>query len=425
MYMNAFSNALSQLKNSLDIKDEYDKRLFDILQKPQRVITVAIPVRMDDGSVKVFTGYRVQYNNFRGPYKGGIRYHSQVSESEVKALAFWMTIKNAISGVPFGGGKGGIKVDPKKLSQGELERLSRAFIREIAQNIGPDIDIPAPDVNTNSQIMAYFTDEFSKLKGSWQPAAFTGKSVDQGGSLLRTEATGLGGFFILEKIAKKYKLNPGKTTIAVQGFGNVGYFFAKFAHQAGYRIVAVADSKGTLIDTSGKGMDPDKILETKREKGLNSGCYCRGSVYDCSGKVYRSQSAEKVLYQNVDILVPAALENVITSKNASRIKARYIIELANGPTSYEAEEKLNKKGKTVVPDVVANAGGVIVSYFEWVQNKSGDTWKKEYVRGRMKEMMDEMIDDVIYTAEKDNISLRAAAYRIAFERIKSAFLFRI
>ena len=425
MYMNAFSNALSQLKNSLDIKDEYDKRLFDILQKPQRVITVAIPVRMDDGSVKVFTGYRVQYNNFRGPYKGGIRYHSQVSESEVKALAFWMTIKNAISGVPFGGGKGGIKVDPKKLSQGELERLSRAFIREIAQNIGPDIDIPAPDVNTNSQIMAYFTDEFSKLKGSWQPAAFTGKSVDQGGSLLRTEATGLGGFFILEKIAKKYKLNPGKTTIAVQGFGNVGYFFAKFAHQAGYRIVAVADSKGTLIDTSGKGMDPDKILETKREKGLNSGCYCRGSVYDCSGKVYRSQSAEKVLYQNVDILVPAALENVITSKNASRIKARYIIELANGPTSYEAEEKLNKKGKTVVPDVVANAGGVIVSYFEWVQNKSGDTWKKEYVRGRMKEMMDEMIDDVMYRAEKDNISLRAAAYRIAFERIKSAFLFRI
>lgn len=418
---NAFSNAMKQLELAATDMG-LDPEVLDRLRSPQRTIEVSVPLKMDDGTLKIIDGYRVQYNNARGPYKGGLRFHPKVNLNEVKALSFWMVIKNAVVGVPFGGGKGGMKVDPKKFSAAELERLSRGFIRAIAPVIGPDKDIPAPDVNTNDQIMAWMRDEYSQLEGFDVPGVVTGKPVALGGSLGRKEATGLGGYYVFRELAKKLKLNPKKTTIAIQGFGNVGYHFAKYAHEAGYQIVAVADSQGAIYSKNHTGMNPDDIMATKREKGLSAGVYCSGSV--CDSENYQSITADKLLELPVDIVVPAALENVIHAKNAGRIKASVILELANGPTAAEAEAKLLKKNKIIIPDVLANAGGVAVSYYEWVQNTTGLYWGEKEVFEKLDILMQEAFEAVARRVDNGEISWRIAAYQVALDRLGEAISYR-
>lgn len=414
---NVFKNAMEQLENSLEFLD-VDQGIVKLLKQPQRVLEFSLPVKMDDGSLKVFTGYRVQYNNARGPFKGGIRFHPGVNLNEVKALSFWMAIKTAVVGIPLGGGKGGVIVDPKKLSQGELERLSRAYMRVLADFVGPKKDIPAPDVNTNAQIMAWMLDEYENIKGKKEPAVITGKPLDLGGSKGRTAATGLGGFFAFQELAAKLKLKPDKTRVAIQGFGNVGFYIAKFLHEAGYKIVAVSDSKGGIYAKNGKAMDPEHLLGTKKSHGFAAGCYCRGSVCDCDN--FTAISNDKLLELPVDVLVPAALENVITSKNAGRIKADIILELANGAVSPEADKKLFKKGKIVVPDVLANAGGVTVSYFEAVQNIQNYYWEEEEVNEKLKKIMIKSFTEVWDLARELKVDMRTAAFMLAVRRLVQA-----
>lgn len=383
----------------------------EILKKPQRIIEAALPVLMDDGSLKVFDSYRVQYNDIRGPYKGGLRYHPKVDLDEVKALAFWMMIKCAVADIPYGGGKGGITVDVKALSQTELERLTRAYTRGFAEFIGPDKDILAPDVYTNPQIMAWIMDEYSHIKGVNVPGVVTGKPVEIGGSLGRDTATSLGGFFIFEAILGKMSLKRKDISIAVQGFGNVGLNFAKIAYDVGYKIMAVSDSRGGIYNS--KGLAIDKVIEYKEEKG---------SVMNFPQA--KNITNEKLLELPVTVLAPAALEGVITEKNAGRIKAKLILELANGPTSNQADEKLAKKKIMVAPDVLTNAGGVIVSYFEWVQNIRHWYWEKQRVEDNLNKQMARAFGKVWSTKEKYNVDLRTAAYIVAVERLITALKVR-
>lgn len=413
--MNPFENAQAQLHKAAAVM-KLAPDILELLSHPDRVIEVAVPVKMDDGSLKVFDGYRVQYNKARGPYKGGLRFHSQTDINEVKALAFWMSIKCAVVDIPFGGAKGGITVDPKKLSAGELERLTRSFTRAIAPFIGPQIDVPAPDVNTNPKIMDWLVDEYGRLQGKVVPAVVTGKSIEQGGSLGRTAATGQGGFYILREVAKKLKLKPSETTVAIQGFGNVGYHMAKLVQQAGYKLIAISDSHGAMFDKRGLGMDPDNIMKTKQERGLVGGCYCVGSVCDCEN--YTEISNEALLELKVDVLIPAALESVITEKNAGKVKAKVILELANGPTTPEADVILQKKGVMVVPDVLANAGGVTVSYFEWLQNIQNYNWTEQMVLEKLEPIMVKSFNTVYAAGEKYGVDLRMAAYTVALDRIQ-------
>ncbi len=415
--MNAFNNALAQLKKSAELV-QLNKDIWERLKSPDNILQVALPVRMDDGGLKVFEGYRVQYNNSRGPYKGGLRFHPQTDLHEVKALSFWMAIKCAVAGIPYGGAKGGITVDPKKLSAGELERLTRVFTQKLAGFIGPEKDIPAPDVNTNPQIMAWMVDEYAKIKGYNVPGVVTGKPLEVGGSLGRNEATGLGGFFVLERLAKKLKLNPKKTTVAIQGFGNVGYNLAIFLHKAGYKIIAVSDSQGGILNKNGHDMEPVEVMKAKQKAGKIDGCYCKGTVCDCLN--FSQVSNEKLLELPVDVLVPAALEGAINEKNAGRVKAKIVLEMANGGVTPEAEEKLNKKGVVVVPDVLANAGGVVVSYFEWVQNLQNYYWGLEEVNQRLEKIMDEALEAVWQRKEKYQTNLRMGAFALALERIEGA-----
>lgn len=415
--MSPFDNAIKQLQKAARVMN-LAPDILEILSHPERVIEVAVPIKMDDGSLKIFEGYRVQYNSARGPYKGGIRYHSQTDINEVKALAFWMAIKCAVVDIPFGGGKGGITIDPKKLSEGELERLTRSFTRAIAQFIGPKVDVPAPDVNTNPKIMDWIVDEYSKFIGKSVPAVVTGKSLENGGSLGRTAATGQGGFYTLREVAKKLKLKPSETTVAIQGFGNVGYHIAKLVFDAGYKLIAIGDSHGAMFDKRGLGMDPDNIMKTKKERGLIGDCYCVGSVCDCEN--YTEISNEELLELKVDVLIPAALESVITEKNAGQIKAKVILELANGPTTSEADDILFKKGVTVVPDVLANAGGVTVSYFEWLQNLQNYSWTEQMVLEKLEPIMVNSFAAVWQAKEKYKTDLRTAAYTVALERIACA-----
>lgn len=411
---NLFKNALTQLENTkgyLNIPAD----VLEQLKQPQRILEAAIPIRMDNGQIKVFTGYRVQYNNARGPFKGGIRFHPQTNLSEVKALSFWMAIKTAVVNIPLGGGKGGITVDPKKLSLNELEKLSRGYVRAFKDFIGPNLDIPAPDVNTNPQIMAWMADEYSQLKGSGNLGVVTGKPLNFGGSLGRTEATGLGGFYIFSDLAKKLRLNPNKTTIAVQGFGNVGYYIAKYLNQAGWRVVAVSDSQGGVFDQKLKGMDPDHLLKQKKQKGFKDGCYCIGSVCDC--KNYPSISNQKILELPVDVIVPAALENAINEKNAGKIKAKIILEMANGGVSPEAEKKLLNKKKIIVPDVLANAGGVTVSYFEWLQNQQNQYWTEKEVNQKLELIMQATFSEIWQIQQDKKVDLRTASFILAIQRI--------
>lgn len=402
---------------------QLDPLLLAHLTEPERIIEVSLPFKKDNGDVHTVKGYRVQHNSHQGPYKGGLRYHPEVSMDEVKALAFWMTIKNAIIDVPFGGGKGGITIDPKMLSESELERLTRIFTRRLAHTIGPDKDIPAPDVNTNAKIMSWIKDEYSQVVGKDSPAVVTGKPVDKGGSLGRTEATGLGGFYALMEIIKRKKLDPKKLTIAVQGFGNVGYYLAHFLQQHGMKVVAISDSKGGIYIPDGVA-NVEQIERCKKEKGYLAGCYCVGSVCDIRYKDKvngQDITPEEILTLPVDIIVPAALENVITRDNAYQVKANIILEMANGPTTIEADEILQAHNKTVIPDIVANSGGVAVSYFEWYQNIHNRSWTKEKVFEKLKDKMTKAVETVYETAQKNNVSLRDAAYLVALKRIEETW----
>ncbi len=425
-HTNPFENAIAQLSKAASfLSDAKTKELVEVLRIPQRILNVSIPVRMDDGTLKLFQGYRVQHNNARGPYKGGIRFHPDVSMDEVKALALWMAMKCAVADLPLGGGKGGVIVDPKTLSAGELERLSRGYAHAIADCIGPDKDVPAPDVNTTGQIMGWMVDEFIKVKSSEFEvrsdgreklrATFTGKLIKDGGSEGREEATGLGGLYVLQAILEMVGLT-GKLTAAVQGFGNVGYNVAKFLTEAGITVVAVSDSKGGIYVKD--GLDPVKTLECKKQSGKLAGCYCDGSVCDVSKGT--TISNEELLELPVDILVPSALESVITNENAANIKAKLVLEMANGPTTPEADEILFKKGVVVIPDILANSGGVTVSCFEWMQNLKNEKWTKADVNAKLKTQMGLSAKDVWEAGKKYSTDLRVAAFIVALERIVKA-----
>ncbi len=383
-----FSDALAQLKSAT-------KNFPKNLSQPERVITVTFPVKMDNGKVEIFEGYRVQYNNALGPYKGGTRYSPHVTLAEVKALAFWMTFKNAIAGNPFGGGKGAVRFDPKAVSKRELEAITRAYTRALGPTIGPKFDIPGPDLGTNEEIMDWIADEYG------DPAVSTGKSVKNNGSVGRTESTGWGGYYVFEA-AKKFLDLPAKPTFAVQGIGNVGYYFAQKLAQNGYKIVAISDSLGGVYDKN--GIDVEKLHQIKKE----------------TGKLPANISNGQLLELPVDVLVPAALEDQITAKNAANIKARVVFEMANGPTTPEADAILAKKKITVVPDILANGAGVTVSYFEWYQNLHKEKWSLEKVDEKLKSQMQDATKAVFSTAKKYSVSLRSAAFLLALERIAKA-----
>ena len=378
--------------------------ILEILKWPQRVIELNIPVKMDDGTIKLFKAFRSQHNNFLGPYKGGIRFHPQVCLEEVMALSAWMSLKCAVAGLPYGGGKGGIIVDPKKLSENELERLSRAYAAALTPFIGPYTDVPAPDVGTDAKIMGWMTDAYAaevkskklKVKSNEILATFTGKPVEMGGSLGRTEATGRGGVFVLVELARKLKIKNEKLKIIIQGLGNVGFYFAKLAQEAGFKIVAVSDSSGGIIGDLGS---LGNLSRFKRETGRVVGYPGTKTITN-----------EELLIGDCDILVPAALENVITAENAPKIKAKIIVEMANGPTTPEADEILAKRKILVVPDILANAGGVTVSYFEWLQNLKNQKWSEEKVNQELKKKMRQAFDNVWKTKEKFKVDLRTAAY---------------
>ena len=398
----------SQLKLEPEILQE--------LEEPHRIIKFQIPVLMDNGKKEIFFGFRSQHNNALGPYKGGIRYHPEVSEDEIKALSMLMTWKCSLVGLPFGGAKGGVIVNPKKLSQEELEKLSRGYVKEVFPLIGPEKDVPAPDVNTNPQIMAWMVDEYSKLKGKETPAAFTGKPLEMWGLEGRNEATGYGGVVILKKLQEIFGFKPEKTTLAIQGFGNVGSNFARFAALSGYKIVAVSEAEGGIYVE--EGLNPEEVLHCRERKGKIAGCYCVGSV--CDSSYGRQITNKELLEMEVDILVPAAVENVVTKDNAQKIKAKYIIEMANGPVTPEAQEILEKRGIISVPDFLANAGGVIASYFEWLQSKEKRRWKKEETFKGLAEKLGQAFGEVWALSQGEKINLRKAAYLLAVERVAKA-----
>lgn len=415
--MNAlFDDAQSRLTEVLELIELSDDVL-ERLRHPKLALTVSIPVRMDDGSLRVFTGYRVQFDDTRGPTKGGIRFHPDVTLDEVTSLSFWMTIKCAVAGLPFGGAKGGVIVNPKKLSYLELERLSRGYIRAIADVIGPKRDIPAPDVYTNATIMGWMADEYYQIMREQLPGVITGKPVNLGGSLGREAATGQGALYVLQQWATRHNIEPGQTTIAVQGFGNAGFQFARLAQQAGYRIVAVSDSKGAVY--SEEGLDVDKIMHHKRtRRELKAMLYCDASV--CEEADHTVISNEELLELDVDVLVLAAMENQITADNANRIQACQIVEIANGPVNSQADAILSSRDIPVLPDVLVNSGGVTVSYFEWVQNRAGYYWSENEVNEKLKIIMDNEANIIIDLAKQKNISLRTAAYIHGVQRIAGA-----
>jgi len=392
-------------------KIQLDHEMIKRLIEPEFAHEFALTITMDNGNKKVFKGWRIQHNSALGPYKGGIRFHKDTVREEVQALGTLMSIKCAVAGLPYGGGKGGIMVDPKTLSKAELERLSRAFIGRIAHVIGENIDIPAPDVNTTPEIMSWMLDEYQKVIGRKSPATFTGKPVSMGGSLGRTEATGRGGLFVLLSLLTKLKKKAKGTTVAVQGFGNVGYYFARLATEAGFKVVAISDSRSGVYDKN--GVDLDRALKNKKEKGTVS-----------YGKTI---SNEELLELDVDVLVPAALENMVNDKNMAKIKAGIIVEMANGPLTADAYEYLSKKGKIIVPDVLANSGGVTVSYLEWVQGKAGYFWSEKEVNDKLKIMMEKAFEAIWKKSNppaggEKKMPLKQAAFEVALERITSAMV---
>ena len=401
--MKPLKNAQTQLKEVAKILN-LDKNIYEILKQPQLILEVNIPVKMDNGNIKIFKGFRVQHNNIRGPTKGGIRFHPNVTKEEIMALSMWMTWKCAAVNIPYGGAKGGVIVDPKQLSEKEIEQLSRNYIKAIKQIIGPNKDIPAPDVYTNPKIMAWMVDEFSRLEGIHSPAAITGKPLELGGSHGRKFSTAQGGVYVLNEAVKKLNLKPKETTIAIQGYGNAGYFAAKLLHNQNYKVVAVSDSNGAIY--SEEGINPESLLSYKKKKG---------SVKNFP--FTKNITNTKLLELNVDILIPAALENQITKKNASKIKSRIILELANGPTTPNADKILFKNNVLVIPDILANAGGVVVSYFEWMQNLTNCYWEEEEVIKKLKKKMIKAFNEIYEIQKKYEIDMRVATYISAVSRV--------
>ena len=402
---NAFEEAQEQLKRSLavySISDDLHARL----TKPEREVTVSIPVKMDDSSTRMFEGYRVQYSSLRGPYKGGVRFHSQADINEVRALAFWMTMKCALAGIPMGGGKGGITVDPRELSSGELERLARGWVRAFYALLGPDQDIPAPDVNTTPEIMCWMSEEYARLTGDTRNATFTGKALTCGGSEGRGAATSAGGFYVFEALRPHLAL-PEHVSVVVQGMGNVGGGTAKIFREHGHTILAMSDSRGGIY--SQEGLDPDTVEKYKKEHGSLKGFPGAKEI-----------SNKELLELPCDVLVPAALENQITASNAARIRTRVILELANGPTSTEADDFLFKKGIAVVPDILANAGGVVVSTYEWEQNLKGEHWDEKVVLDKLRTLLTEESKNVWELSLKLKTDLRRAAFALALGRLEEA-----
>lgn len=410
-----FAAAFARLQPALRAADVHPE-VADRLRHPIASLSVSIPVRLDDGTLRVFTGHRVHHNDLRGPGKGGLRYHPKVTLDELQALAFWMTCKCAVMDLPYGGAKGGIAVDPKTLSPGELERLSRGFIAGLADFIGPDTDIPAPDVYTNARIMGWMMDEYSRIKRRRTPAVITGKPLALGGSLGRDTATGRGGYICLLELARARQWKPGQTTIAIQGFGNAGQSIAQLLHDDGYLVVAVSDSGGGIHRP--EGLDVPNLIRHKNARSSIEAIYADHYVSEESGA--EPISNEELLALDVDVLVPAALAGVLTAENAGDVRARVIVELANGPVEAAADAVLEKKGVEVVPDILANAGGVTVSYFEWVQNRSGDRWTEEEVNRRLDERMREQFHAVRTRAAKHELPMRTAAYVLALQRIAAA-----
>lgn len=406
------ADASSRLKPALKYA-EVSEEIITELQFPKSSLSVSIPVRLDDGSLKIFRGYRVRYNDNRGPTKGGIRYHPHVSLDEVESLAFWMTFKCALMNLPYGGGKGGITVNARSLSLGELERLSRGYISAIADFIGPNMDIPAPDMYTNATIMGWMMDQYSTIKRRITPGVVTGKPISMGGSQGRETATSVGAFQVINTLLAKFDQTPERTTVAIQGFGNVGATLAQLLSQVGYRVVAVSDSQGGIY--ASQGLD---IPSIRRYKFANQGLqavYCESSV--CNIVEHEVISNADLLTLDVDVLIPAALENQITSENAKQIQAKYIFEVANGPTNSDADAILERNGSYVFPDILVNAGGVTVSYFEWVQNRSGYYWTAEEVNQRLKERMNIETEKTWSLAQEFGISMRTACYIHALNRL--------
>lgn len=409
--LDPFEIAVRQLQKAAKVMN-LDKQALELLSAPMKILQVSIPVRMDNGKTKVFTGFRVRYNTARGPAKGGIRFHPEESLSTVKALAAWMTWKTAMTNLPLGGGKGGIICDPKKMSQGELERLSRGYIRAVADFIGPEVDVPAPDVYTTPQIMAWMMDEYENIVRHSAPGVITGKPLENWGSLGRGDATAKGGMFVLREGAKKIGLDLSKATIAVQGFGNAGQFAVKLVKEHfGSKVVAVSDTQGGVY--SEDGIDFEKLLEHKKQTGKVQGFPGTKNITN-----------EELLELKTDVLIPAAIENQLTSDNANKIKARIILELANGPTTPEADEIFYKKGVLVLPDFLANAGGVTVSYFEWVQNVESYYWNIDEVYDKLDKKMTDATWDVLHASEKLKIDPRTAAYTVAVKRVADAMKLR-
>ncbi len=400
-----FANSLKQLSRAKEISKMSDD-IYTILKEPQKVLKVSIPVKMDNGSVKVFKGFRAQYNNARGPYKGGIRFHPNVSLSEVKALSAWMTWKTAVVNIPLGGGKGGVVVNPKELSERELELLSRGYIRAISEIIGPNKDIPAPDVYTNPKVMGWMMDEYENITGESTKGIITGKPLSLGGSKVREYSTAQGAFYVLNAAVEKIGLGKG-ASVAIQGFGNAGSHLARILEKAGYRIVAIGDSRGTICNFKGL-----KVGEVENYKKTN------GTVANYPGA--EDLGEKHCLGQDVDILIPAALEGSITVENVDKIKAKLIVELANGPITPEADEILNKKNILIVPDILANAGGVVVSYFEQIQNAYTYYWEEDEILEKLKKIMLDSFDNIWSEREKYQCSLRTGAYTLATGRVIEA-----
>ncbi|MDV2580847.1 Glu/Leu/Phe/Val family dehydrogenase [Alkalibacillus haloalkaliphilus] len=388
----------------------YPEEAYELMKEPVRMITVRIPVRMDDGNIKVFTGYRAQHNDAVGPTKGGVRFHPDVTEKEVRALSIWMTLKSGIVDLPYGGGKGGIICDPREMSFRELEALSRGYVRALSQVVGPTKDIPAPDVFTNSQIMAWMMDEYSRIDEFNSPGFITGKPIVLGGSHGRESATAKGVTICIEEACKKRGIDIKNARVIVQGFGNAGSFLAKFMHDMGAKVIAISDAEGALHDP--EGLDIDYLLDRRDSFGTVT------NLFD------DTISNEEMLELDTEILVPAAIENQITKDNANDIKAKIVVEAANGPTTLEATKILTERDILIVPDVLASSGGVTVSYFEWVQNNQGFYWKEEEVQEKLREVLVKAFNNVYTTAQNRQIDMRLAAYMVGVRKMTEAARFR-
>ncbi len=409
--LNPFEIARKQVKTACD-RLNADPAVYEILKSPQRVLEVTFPVKLDNGTVETFTGYRSQHNNAVGPYKGGVRFHPNVNLDEVKALSIWMTIKCCVAGIPYGGGKGGITLDPRDYSEAELERIARAYSEAISPLIGEKIDIPAPDVNTNGKIMSWMVDAYENVVKKSAPGVFTGKPVEFGGSLARTEATGYGVNFAAVQALEKLGKDVKGATYAIQGFGNVGYHTGYYAHQSGAKVVAVSTVDVAIYNEN--GLDMEALFKEFQEKGF---------ITNEAGYGKEISNAE-LLALDVDVLAPCALENQLTSENAGKVRAKIVVEGANGPTTPEADAILRQNGVLVVPDILANCGGVVVSYFEWVQNLQGYYWEFDEVQEKETVVLRRAFRDIWNLAQEYDVDLRTASYMMSIRRVEKAMKLR-